>query len=295
MSVQNIVVNELEAGLVRLEEDTEYSVPAQRYSALYMPENKKIILSIEGRDQHVIPPGAVACLPTGLAHTICLTSGPCKHRAELQPPFEASMPPEREEDAGVAIFAARVPTSANPVADIVPSFIYIDDEQLQAAQELGPILKLIRDNVVMHGNDKTHVTRRLAEIVAMSLIEHSLEKLTSEGLNTAQGVGDTQLRRAIVAIHETPDQDWSLEQLARHAGLSRSVFAERFKQVLGETPMTYLAQVRMARGTMLLKTSDLSVSEIAYRCGYQSDTAFHKAFKRLVGMTPKEYRQSHAT
>ena len=86
----------------------------------------------------------------------------------------------------------------------------------------------------------------------------------------------------------------TVETLAVAAGMSRSAFALRFKQMLGETPLEYLTDWRMYKATGLLQEDDRKLFEVAKSVGYDSDAAFSKAFKRVLGMAPKEYRRNAA-
>jgi AraC-like DNA-binding protein len=82
-----------------------------------------------------------------------------------------------------------------------------------------------------------------------------------------------------------------VESLAETAGMSRSAFALRFKELLGQTPLEYVTDWRMQKALQLLKEDDKKLVEVAQSVGYESDAAFSKAFKRIVGLTPGEYRQ----
>jgi AraC-like DNA-binding protein len=95
-------------------------------------------------------------------------------------------------------------------------------------------------------------------------------------------------------MHERVENPWTVETLAASAGMSRSAFALRFKELLGETPLEYLTNWRMYKATGLLREDDRKLFEVAKSVGYDSDAAFSKAFKRVLGIAPKEYRRSAA-
>ena len=102
-------------------------------------------------------------------------------------------------------------------------------------------------------------------------------------------LADAQLSLTLTAIHEDMRRKWTLKSLAENASMSRSVFARRFQYVLGETPMDYLANLRMAKASEQLMTSNNTISEVAERVGHQSGNAFNTAFKRVVGGTPRQF------
>jgi AraC-like DNA-binding protein len=105
---------------------------------------------------------------------------------------------------------------------------------------------------------------------------------------------DPGVGRALAAIHREPAHAWTVEGLAKQAGVSRSVFAERFHYLLGETPLTYVARWRIQLGARLLETTDETVLQIALNVGYESEAAFNRAFKREFELPPAPYRRGRA-
>ncbi|MBC8058017.1 MAG: helix-turn-helix transcriptional regulator, partial [Rhizobiales bacterium] len=99
---------------------------------------------------------------------------------------------------------------------------------------------------------------------------------------------------ALNALHKRPAQAWTVEELAREAGTSRSVLAERFQQIVGSSPMQYLTQWRMLLAANLLRGSNAQLASIAQDVGYQTDTAFSRAFRREFGAPPAAWRRSQA-
>jgi AraC-like DNA-binding protein len=97
------------------------------------------------------------------------------------------------------------------------------------------------------------------------------------------------MRAAITFMHDNPGHRWTLQELAERVGMSRSIFALRFKETVGETPMEYLTRWRMLLAGDRLMTPGNSVSDIALTLGYESESAFGKAFKRVMGCSPRQY------
>ena len=107
-----------------------------------------------------------------------------------------------------------------------------------------------------------------------------------------RGLRDPQLSAVLTLIHQSPETNWTVDSLAKQVNLSRSTFAARFKQLVGEAPFQYLTQWRMYRAARLLRSTNLPLVAIAQQVGYESPAAFSKAFKRLLRQSPGEYRQS---
>lgn len=105
------------------------------------------------------------------------------------------------------------------------------------------------------------------------------------------GLTDRQIRSAITAMHAEPARHWTLEDLARVAGTSRTVFAQRFKALVGSTAMDYLARWRMLMAADRLRNSGENVAAIAFSLGYESESSFSTAFKRIMASSPSQYRR----
>ena len=113
----------------------------------------------------------------------------------------------------------------------------------------------------------------------------------SETTGWLAGLRDEAIGRTLSVLHDRPAQPWSLDDLAKEAGLSRSVLAERFHHFVGTPPMQYLAQWRMQLAASLLSGTNVTIAQIAERVGYGSEAALSRAFKRLVGVAPSAWRE----
>lgn len=110
-----------------------------------------------------------------------------------------------------------------------------------------------------------------------------------------RGLNDAVVGRALMLLHAHPARTWSVDLLAREVNQSRSGFSQRFASVMGESPMRYLTRTRMHIAADFLETTDLRVSQIAQRVGYESEPAFSRAFRRQMGTTPVDFRMSFKT
>jgi AraC-like DNA-binding protein len=129
------------------------------------------------------------------------------------------------------------------------------------------------------------VTARLADVLVVQAVRGWLESAAPDR-GWVAGLRDPVLGRALSAFHADPVRPWSLESLARTAGLSRSAFAARFSDLMGETPIGYVTAWRMDLAARLVREGSLSQSRIAERVGYRSEAAFNRAFRRAHGLTP---------
>jgi AraC-like DNA-binding protein len=133
----------------------------------------------------------------------------------------------------------------------------------------------------------------IAEHLVHMILLQALRLHMAEGLRGGVGwlfaLADKQMSAAIHAIHEKPAHQWTLQELARRAGMSRSTFALKFKQTVGSSPMEYLTRWRMLLAGNRLTNSTDSISAISLSLGYESESAFSTAFKRVMGYSPRQY------
>lgn len=129
------------------------------------------------------------------------------------------------------------------------------------------------------------VTARLADVLVVNVVRSWLESGTPDR-GWVAGLRDPLLGRALASFHAEPGGPWTLEMLAREAGMSRSAFAARFRDRLGEPPMAYVTAWRMDLAARTVRDGDLPLARVAERVGYQSEAAFNRAFRRAHGVTP---------
>jgi transcriptional regulator GlxA family with amidase domain len=105
-------------------------------------------------------------------------------------------------------------------------------------------------------------------------------------------IRDQSIAKALNELASRPSENWSLDRLAKHVGLSRSALAVKFRESVGEPPMRYLTRIRLTNAARDLATGRLTIDQIAQRSGYQNEAALSKAFKREFGQAPGAYRES---
>ena len=134
---------------------------------------------------------------------------------------------------------------------------------------------------------------QVSEMVFVDAARRHLESLPEGGSGWLAALRDRRhAGRAIGLLHEQPAQHWTIDELGRQVGLSRSTLHERFVQLLGQPPMQYLANWRMQLGAKALRESRATVATVAQDVGYESEAAFARAFKRLMGQPPAAWRRA---
>jgi AraC-like DNA-binding protein len=134
----------------------------------------------------------------------------------------------------------------------------------------------------------------VAQNLAYMMLVQALRLHLAEGLRGGVGwlfaLADKQMSAAINSMHDDPAHSWTIQKLAERAGMSRSTFALKFKETVGASPMEYLTRWRMLLAGDKLANSGDPISVIALSLGYESESAFSTAFKRVMGCSPRQYR-----
>jgi transcriptional regulator GlxA family with amidase domain len=137
---------------------------------------------------------------------------------------------------------------------------------------------------------------RVAEMMFVATVRTYLSTLTAESGGWLGGLRDPQVGGALSQLHQKPAHSWSLDELARQTGMSRTALHERFSAMVGLPPMQYLARWRMQLASSLLANSSDKIASIALEVGYESEAAFNRAFKKMSGSPPatwRRHRQRH--
>jgi AraC-like DNA-binding protein len=178
----------------------------------------------------------------------------------------------------------------NPLIEALPRLLHLESGDV--GTWVAPMLDQAVAESLARRAGSSAVLQRVSEMVFVDAARRYLEALPDDASGWLAALRDHHIGRAISLLHERPADAWTVDELGRQVGLSRSVLHERFLQLVGQTPMQYLANWRMQRGAELLRTGHTTVAAIAQEVGYDSEAAFARAFKRLVGKPPAAWRKS---
>ncbi|WP_454856627.1 AraC family transcriptional regulator [Rhizobium binxianense] len=168
------------------------------------------------------------------------------------------------------------------LVSLLPKLVHVRGER-----RLATIVQQVGEEAREQRPARDMILARLLEVLLIEALRSTADTAASPGL--LRGLADGRLAVAIRRMHQDPTQDWTVEQLAHEAALSRSAFFERFRRAMGVTPMEYLLSWRMALAKNLLRHNRGGMKEIAERVGYGSASAFSVAFTRFVGLPPTRF------
>jgi len=253
---------------------------------------------------HDIPPvelsaGDVIAFPQGDAHI--LSSAPGMRGKVVKQVFEFEnglpVPVFMDLEGGGAArthvvcgFLGCDPRPFNPLIEALPPILH-----LRHSAQHGWLDAFMRFALMETGEKRlggSQILSRLGEVMFADLVRRYVETLPQDSRGWLGGLRDRHVGRALKLLHAEPARGWTLDELARQSGLSRSSFAERFTGFVGVPPMQYLQRWRLQMAASKLLDGATSIAVVAAQTGYESEAAFSRAFKRVLGEPPAEWRDS---
>jgi len=272
--------------------------------------------AITGEQPRKLKHGDVILLPQGDAHVVSSSPGMRanpgvdryfemqRNRRPFRVHYSNGAVPVSVDRDGAGLSEFRTPAQATT---LVCGFIGID------ARPFNPLLATLPRLLHLHGAggrseqfaqlaaEESALKRpgsealleRLSEMMFVDAIRRHVEQLPEQSTGWLAGLRDRFVGRALALLHERPSAEWTVEELSKQVGLSRSAFHDRFVELIGQPPMQYLTQWRMQAASRLLRDTRASVASVALDVGYDSEAAFARAFKRAAGVPPAAWRRQH--
>ncbi len=182
--------------------------------------------------------------------------------------------------------------AARRLVDLLPELLIVDRWHDAAGGWLRSTLDLISHEAAALKPGGEAVITRLADILIIQAIRTWLDTAAEAQTGWLAALRDAQLGRALAAIHRAPGDEWTLERLSRLAGMSRSGFAARFSEMVGQPAMRYLTEWRLQKARLAIANGNEPIGQIARKAGYLSEAAFGRAFKQTFGESPGSLRRA---
>jgi AraC-like DNA-binding protein len=267
--------------------------PMERCLMLHVVTTGRCLLELDGAPATTIQPGDLALVPHGEGHILCSGTG---LRADNLFEIEHHQISERYEILTLGKGGERTTMicglfqfddpAAEQLIGSLPKVITINSWDSQQSDWMQSTLRMISlEARQMHPGGETVITR-LADILVVYAIRSWITSPSAVHSGWLAALHDSQIGPTLSAIHRNPGCDWTLESLASHASMSRSAFAARFTELIGQSAMQYVTRWRMNTAQKTLAEGRVTVAEVAHSLGYESEPAFNRAFKRHTGVSP---------
>jgi AraC-like DNA-binding protein len=268
----------------------------------YMVEGE-LSLRVEGDGGEgvALGPGEVVLLPRNDPHLMGsdLSLPPVSGSDVIQPPKNGGLFTIRHGGNGartrmVCGFLGCDSAEGNPVLSTLPPVLKLKVEEGGAAEWIRSTFQYAAEEVAAGRPGSETVLAKLSELLFVEAVRRYAETLPEGQIGWLAGLRDTHVARALALMHRDIARPWTVEELGREAGLSRSALAERFIRLIGMPPMHYLASWRMQVAKQKLRNTGASLAQVADMVGYESEAAFSRAFKKAFGTAPATWRRSHS-
>lgn len=265
-------------------------------------------LEKDGLDEPLpLGPGDIVILPPGERHSILSRPGAATVPF-MQLASDMGLLPWKPSERYKAIdlkFGSGEPTTTlisgvfafgdhrrNPVLGALPPVLLMRaGTESVAARTVAAVSSLLEAELLSGKPGAESVGGRLADILFIQIVRHHLSSGDELPQGWLRGVADAEVAPALAIMHRAPEKPWSVAALAREVGMSRSRFAARFHDVVGQAPLDYLTQWRMYQAAGRLAEGRVAMPILASLAGYRSEVSFSKAFKRWAGRPPADYRR----
>lgn len=264
----------------------------QKKAAFHVVSSGDCWLHLDGQAPIALHTGDLLVLPRDAPHRLSSLSSAPGPEVPLNQPAQVEdmtqgLPNSTSLICGYFEFNSR---AWNPIIEALPEVVVLHGAEEDEATSVGILIRLMVEEAGADWFGGNVMLDRLGDALFILVVRAVMQRASVDHGYLA-ALGDRQLTRAFQAMHNAPEQAWTLDTLGRAAGMSRSAFATRFHEIVGMTPMHYLTRWRMQLAQDWLSDPGLSMIDIAERTGYTSEAAFSRAYKREFGTTPGSARR----
>src|SRR3974390_1313988 len=259
----------------------------------------RIRVGAEDGDGLVVGAGDVVLLPRNDVHLVGsdLTLRPVAGADIIQPPKDGGLFTIHYGGGGertrmICGYLGCDDIEENPVPPPLPPLLKLDAEQGGAAEWIRSTFQYAADEVASGRPGSETVLAKLSELLFVEAVRRYAETLPQSQTGWLAGLRDPYVARTLALLHRDVTRDWSVDDLSREVGLSRSALADRFLGLIGTPLMHYLANWRMQLASQKLRNTSASLAQVADSVGYSSEAAFSRAFKKTFGTAPAAWRRS---
>jgi AraC-like DNA-binding protein len=277
--------------------------PASHLLPYHYVVEGELHIRVDGEDVEGVTIGAgeVVLLPRNDLHLMGsdLSLPPVAGSDIIQPPKDGGLFSIRHGGGGgrtrmICGFLGCAGAEGNPVISTLPPLLRLSVEQGGAAEWIRSTFQYAAEEMSAGRPGSETVLAKLSELLFVEAVRRHAEALPDGQTGWLAGLREPYVARALALLHRDITRRWTVDDLGREVGLSRSALADRFIRLIGVPPMHYLASWRMQVATEKLRNTSASLAQVAEMVGYDSEAAFSRAFKKAFGAAPATWRRSNS-
>ena len=253
-------------------------------------------LRVKGEAAIKMKEGEIFFIPHGASHQISGNpKNACVPTSEYGKALRNGTPLFKGSDEETVLMGGHFeidPSFKHPFIQSLPTLMHISTMNSELCFWLNNVAVFLNEEISNEKAGSKVILGRLADIIFILIIRAFVDQENIEQ-GFLMALKDERISSSLISMHQFPDKEWTIEQLATKAGMSRSLYCKEFKRSVGETPMSYLTNWRIIKSKEFLSATKENISEVAAKVGYQSEAAFNRLFKTKVGVTPAIYRRKH--
>jgi len=275
------------------------------YGIFHAVVEGECVISLQGEKTSIqLQQGDVVFIPHGHPHTMC--DALSTHSVHIMDAIQQSRLNYQEEDEDVALLEIKgggrhtsiicgsfrfEQSEVHPLLSLMPKILHVPKAENPRSAWIETTLQFIQKELEEGEPGGQVVITKLTEVLLVQALRAYTDLLQPGTGGWLEGLTDPRIGKSLGLIHKKPQHSWTASTLAKLVGMSRSAFFSKFSTLVGEPPGQYLTRWRMHLAAKALQKGHFTVSEVAFQVGYTSEGSFSKAFKRLLGTAPGEYRR----
>lgn len=289
LSTRRMARSELPAGVV-------LRFPCPRSMGLHMVVRGPVYLHLEGAQEPLaLESGDIAVMARGTHHALSLSRELGGGHQYLDISDSKKAPGQHGDIFHVLSGAYQFwHAPLHPLFEELPDWYVLRADEMPRETGLAATSALLAEELRKHKPGAGIVTHSLLDVVFALVMRQVISRNAGLQAGWCQGAADPQVGRALALMQENVAYPWTLDELARQAGMSRTSLAERFRSATRDTPLNHLRTLRMQRAVQLLTETRQPLDAVAAAVGYQDAFGFSKVFKRTTGSSPRDFRQQDA-
>ncbi len=273
-------------------ERSAFEFPCDKSFGIHVVLTGEAFIHPEGSSKSIkLTKGDIAFMARGHHHIV---STDAKRPKKIQRTADEEISSQETKNAALILMSGAYQLWNEPIHPLfqdMPDWFVLKFSELESFDQLQMTINLLSYEVSRSEMGSDRIAENLMDILFGYTLRKIVTSLGKGSSNWCHAIQDKSIKKVIELMHADPKKDWTLEILAQKVGVSRAGLAKKFKSSLGDTPLHYLTVLRIQRAMKLLSESELTIEGVSAEVGYADGFSFSRSFKRLTGLSPRDFRK----